>query len=226
MKIPVVVAVLRTDRAVREDASKLRGYIGNKFPDEVLLHHHTERGFLYTYPRVQYKIIEGTPIIVGIMEGASVVKKIMDEIEEIVLEKKTYDVKSIQINQLKEDFGKSRKNVEYKFLTPWLALNQDNYVKYKNIKDWKSRKEMLNNIIAGNVISICKSFGYEVIGKIYAHSLLYPDIVNYKAIPHTGFTGKFKINFILPDFIGIGKGVSQGFGTIKRIKDKNDRKKA
>ena len=225
MKIPVVVAVLRTDKPVKEDASKLRGYIGNKFPDEVLLHHHIGKETLYTYPRVQYKIIEGTPIIVGIMEGANVVKKIMDDIEELILEKKKYEVKSIQINQLKEEFGKTRKKIKYKFLTHWLALNQDNYEKYRSLKDWKKRKELLNNILAGNILSICKSLGYEIIGKIYAHSLLYQNIVEYKAIPHTGFMGEFKINFILPDFIGIGKGASQGFGTIKKIEEKNDRKK-
>ena len=225
MKIPIVVAVLKADKVVREDSSKLRGYIGNKFPDEVLLHHHIGKETLYTYPRVQYKIIEGTPIIVGIMEGASVVKKIMDDIGELILEKKRYEVKSIQINQLKEDFGKSRKNIEYKFLTPWVALNQENYEKYRNIRDWREKKELLNNILARNIFSICKSLGYTVIGKIHAHSLLYQNIVKYKAIPHTGFTGEFKINFILPDFMGIGKGVSQGFGTIRKIKVENDREK-
>jgi len=225
MKIPIVVAVLKTDKPVKEDASKLRGYIGNKFPDEILLHHHIGKETLYTYPRVQYKIIGGTPIIVGIMEGASVVKKIMDDIEELILEKRKYEVKSIQINQFKEEFGKTRRNIKYRFLTPWLALNQENYEKYRSLKDWKKKKEMLNNIIAGNILSICKSLGYEIIGKIHAHSLLNQQIVKYKAIPHTGFTGEFKINFILPDFIGIGKGVSQGFGTIKKIEEKNDRKK-
>ena len=225
MKIPIVVAVLKTDRAVKEDASKLRGYIGNKFPDEVLLHHHIGKETLYTYPRVQYKIIEGTPIIVGIMEGASVVKKIMDDIEELILEKKRYEVKSIQINQLKEEFGKSREDIEYKFLTPWIALNQKNYEKYRKIEGWKERKKLLYGILIGNILSMCKGLGYTVIGKIHAHSFLQPCMIKYKAIPHTGFTGEFKINFILPDLIGIGKGVSQGFGTIKKMEEKNDRKK-
>jgi len=225
MKVPVVISIIKTDKPVKEDASKLRGYIGNKFPDEVLLHHHIGKETLYTYPRVQYKIIEGTPIIVGIMEGAPLVKRIMDEIEELVLGKRKYNIRATQINQIKDEFGKCRRNVKYRFLTPWLALNQEKYEKYKKMKDWKKKKEMLNSILAGNVLSICKTFGYEIIGKIYAHSLLYKNIVNYKAIPHTGFTGEFKINFILPDYIGIGKGVSHGFGTIKKVKEENDRKK-
>lgn len=224
MKVPVVVAVLNTDKPVKEDASKLRGYMGNRFPDEILLHHHMEGKLLYTYPRVQYKIIEGTPLIVGVMEGAKVVKKITDDIEEIVMDKNVYKVRGIQINQINDDFKKTRKNIKYKFITPWLALNQDNYERYRSINDWKERKKMLNNILVGNIFSICKSFGYEVIGKLYSHSLLHHNIVKYKAIPHTGFTGEFKINFFLPDYIGIGKGVSHGFGTIKKVRE-YDRKK-
>ena len=222
MKLKIVVMALKTDRMVKEDTSKLRGYIGNKFYEHVLLHHHTEKGNLYTYPRVQYKIIEGTPIIVGIEEGAKILKKISDEINELKLGRSKYEIKSIQMNFINTHFGKSRRNIRYRFLIPWLALSQKNYAKYKSIKDWKEKKELLNNILAGNIISICKSFGYTVKGKIYAHSLLYEKIVNYKAIPHNAFIGEFKINFYLPDFIGIGKGVSHGFGTVKKIE--NDRK--
>jgi hypothetical protein len=34
----------------------------------------------------------------------------------------------------------------------------------------------------------------------------------------TGFKGMFAVNFELPDYIGLGKSVSRGFGTIKRLK--------
>jgi len=224
MKLKIVVAILKTDKPVEEDAAKLRGYIGRKYPDEVLLHHHTEEGSLYTYPRIQYKIIEKTPIIVGIDEGAPLLKSIVDEIDVLKLGKRSYRVESIQMNQFNADFGKTRKYIKYKFLTPWLALNQKNYEKFKETKDWKKRKEFLNGILVGNVLSISKSLGYFVKGKLHAHSLLYRTSVEYKAIPHIGFTGEFKINFNLPDYIGVGKGVSHGFGTIRRMKI-NDKKK-
>ena len=32
----------------------------------------------------------------------------------------------------------------YKFITPWLGLNQNNYKKYMNSKGWKNKKEILN----------------------------------------------------------------------------------
>ncbi|MGD0951668.1 MAG: CRISPR-associated endonuclease Cas6 [Methanotrichaceae archaeon] len=33
-----------------------------------------------------------------------------------------------------------------------------------------------------------------------------------------GFRGDFMANFMIPDFMGLGKSVSRGFGTIERLK--------
>lgn len=62
---------------------------------------------------------------------------------------------------------------------------------------------------------MCKGLDYVVTRKLYVHSLLYDERVEYKAIPLIGFVGEFKVNFMIPDFFGLGKGVSQGFGVIK-----------
>lgn len=224
MNLKLLVTVIKTDKPVEEDSSKLRGYIGNTFPQYTLLHHHINgTEYLFTYPKIQYKVIGGTPILVGIGEGADVLKKISDELHSLTLGKHTYRIKSIQMNQMDAEFGKCRENIKYAFLTPWLALNPNNYKRYKELKDWKEKKEFLNGILVGNILSMCKGLDYIVMGKLYAHSLLDISTVEYKAIPHLGFTGEFKINFKIPDYMGIGKGVSHGFGTVRRIE--HDRKK-
>ncbi len=65
---------------------------------------------------------------------------------------------------------------------------------------------------------MCKGLGIIVNKKLYAHSLLDSHKIIYKGLNFLGFTGEFKVNFKIPDFFGIGKGVSQGFGTVKEIK--------
>jgi len=223
MKLKIIVVALKTDKPVEEDTSKLRGYIGKKFPQYILLHHHTDKGVLYTYPRIQYKIIEKTPIIVGIEEGAKILKEIVDELQELKLGRKMYKIQNIIMSQFNADFGKKREMIKYKFLTPWLGLSQKNYAIYKSKKTWKERKELLHSILVGNLLAISKSFGYTVRGKLYASAFFNSCVVKYKAIPHAGFTGEFRVNFILPDYIGIGKGVSHGFGTVKKIVDEKEK---
>jgi hypothetical protein len=215
MTIKILVLTLKANNPVKEDASKLRGFIANRFNEYPLLHHHVERGYIYTYPRVQYKILEGTPLILGIEEGAEVLKKISDEIEELELGKSEYKVASIQMNLMNAEFGPCRENRHYKFITPWLALNPSNYEKYKEMRDWKEKKAFLNGILVGNVLSMCKSLDYVVTSKLYVHSRLDDEQVEFKGIPIIGFTGEFRVNFRIPDFFGLGKGVSQGFGVVK-----------
>jgi hypothetical protein len=36
-------------------------------------------------------------------------------------------------------------------------------------------------------------------------------------ITASGFLGTFSVNFSTPDYWGIGKSVSRGFGTVKRV---------
>jgi len=41
----------------------------------------------------------------------------------------------------------------------------------------------------------------------------------FKGEKMLGFIGEFKVNYILPSYLGIGKGVSRGFGTLISVKD-------
>ncbi|ODS36716.1 MAG: hypothetical protein A7315_04615 [Candidatus Altiarchaeales archaeon WOR_SM1_79] len=220
MNLKLFYLTLKTSKPVEGDASMLRGFIGNRFSGYPILHHHIpDVGFIYTYPKVQYKIIEGTPVILGMEEGAEVLLKIFPEIlkeKKLKLLGREYKITEA-VGGLKEaKLGVTRKNHKYGFITPWIALNQENYTKFQEMEDWKKKKNFLNNILAANILSMCKGLDYVVDRKLYVHSLLNEEIVRYKGMEMTGFKGEFKVNFKLPDLLGLGKGVSQGFGVVKK----------
>lgn len=212
----VLVMTIKTSEPVAEGAGRLRGYIGDRFPEHSILHHHTSEGYIYTYPKVQYKVIGGTPVIVGIDEGADALKEISGSIETLRLGKKEYRVESVQMTDVRPQFGVQQENAEYAFISPWIALSAENYEKYRSCNNWRERKEMLNSVLVGNILSMAKGLGYVAEKRIYAHSLLDPVSVDYKGVRMLAFTGRFRVNFAIPDFFGIGKGVSQGFGCIKK----------
>lgn len=180
------------------------------------MHHHVKDGeFIYTYPKVQYKVINGTAFILGIEKGARILKNISDTLNELVLGKKIYKVRQKVIYEQEFDV-KPGKKTKYKFVTPWIALNSSNYKFYQKLDDWKYKKRFLNRILVGNILSMCKGLGIIVNRKLYAHSLLDSQKIEYKGLNFLGFIGEFKVNFKIPDFFGIGKGVSQGFGAVKK----------
>ena len=75
MHLKTLCLTLKSEIAIKESASKLRGYIAGRFKQYPILHHHIEEaGYSDTYPRIQYKLVEGTAIVLGIEECAEILK--------------------------------------------------------------------------------------------------------------------------------------------------------
>jgi hypothetical protein len=217
MNIEYLVLKFETDRPVEEDASKLRGYIGSIFEKDILLHHHIEgERYLFTYPKVQYKVLSGVPVVVGLSEGVSAVKNIIDGVNELKLGQNKYKVHRIMVDSCKSIFGKSRNMHGYNFVLPWICFNQQNYTRYRLIDDWKEKKNFINKILVGNILSMCKGLDYIVHGSLSTHTRIDAFPVRFKGIKLVGFYGSFRVNFHLPDLVGLGKGVSHGFGTVRK----------
>ncbi len=216
MRIPLRYLILHTDRPVVETGTNLRGYIAGRFPQYPLLHHHLDRPML-TYPKIQYKVLGGTPSILGIADGASVLKEISDDITELVFQQNRYVISSKVTYDQMIPIAPSPDMIEYRFISPWLALNQENYQKWKGLYDWKEKKQFLNAILTGNLLSMAKGLNVVIEHRLNVQSHLDHVSTRYKGVEMTAFTGSFRVNLQVPDYIGIGKGVSQGFGTIKHV---------
>ena len=82
------------------------------------------------------------------------------------------------------------------------------------------RFRLLERILVGNCLSFAKSFRHNVTLRLQADcSKLRPVSSRLKGITMQGFTGLFRVNFLFPDRVGIGKSVSRGFGTLVRIQN-------
>ena len=219
MKYNIVNLILKTDLKLTATPAKVRGFLGNKYKDYPILHnHYANDKFLYSYPFVQYKIINGDIVIVGIDEGAELIKKIAPELTILTLDK-DYKITEKLIHEKEFDIKQTSDEKHYKFITPWLGLNQNNYQKYINTKDWKDKKYILNRILVGNLLSMSKGLGIIVNKRLYVKTHFKETIVEYKGVKMNAFTGEFKVHYDIPDYLGLGKGVSQGFGGVKQIFD-------
>lgn len=219
MKIDIASLALKTDREITEDAAKLRGFISSKFNEHSILHNHSiGNSYVYSYPLIQYKIINGQAYILGIEDGAETLKQISNDIDVLKLAKNTYEVNKRILHEREFDIKPSSQE-KYEFLSPWLAFNPKNFEMFNSLNDWKDKKIFLNRILVGNILSMAKGLGIIVNRRLFAHSHLDAEFVKFKSVNVQGFIGEFKVNFDLPDYFGLGKGVSQGFGVVKKIKE-------
>ena len=213
------VARIQFDEPIKgKDISSFRGAIIDKLENaNELFHNHKEEGYRYNYPLIQYKRISQKAAIVCLDEGVDSIHEFFNQ------------------NDWKLNFGDSQINFELKDLHlnqfnlqiwnryfhynifKWLALNQENYKKYTDLPGEEERLYFLGDILRGNIMSFCKGIGYHADKeiKVDIEDIIRTKVVPFKNIKLQAFDVRFKTNMFLPEYIGLGKGVSLGYGTVR-----------
>ncbi len=218
MELSYVLTKFENINLKTRQAVKLRGFFASHNKDNELLHNHHGERLIYQYPKVQYKVIKGVPIICGLGEGAELIIQLGRDADSIRIDEQQMSIYQKEILIKKESFGVTDKYIAYRLITPWIALNQKNSKKYYKASDME-KEELLKKILVGNILSMAKGLNYDVKERIYCWLDLKECTVQFKNIKMKAFKGKFKVNFKIPDYLGLGKSVSRGFGTIKGVEN-------
>ena len=200
---------------------KFRGFVGNIFRDHDLIHNHDLKTGkpIYRYPLIQFKLIDDMPAIIAITDRAvNIFSEIFMKLDKIIIEDTVISVFEKELKIEEVEFGYSDEIFMYEFVSPWIGLNQKNFIKY-NGAGKEEKNEMLKRVMTGNILSMSKYLDCWLSQdqKIKINHKLKETKVNLKGKSMTAFNGIFKTNFCLPDYLGIGKSVSRGFGAVRRV---------
>jgi hypothetical protein len=208
---------LRLTRPLRAgEAPTLRSFFGCEFADEVHRHCHNPDGSLiYQYPRVQFKVIGRTALLIGVAEGSELLQRLWTDIDETICGDEDVRVREAEFETHKHTFEVTTERIEYRFVTPWLALNEKNFHEYTGTRNQRTRKDELARIVVGNCLGIAKSLDIRFTDRITADCRKLTSIkTSLKGRGMIGFVGKFSVNLEIPEYLGLGKSVSRGFGTV------------
>ncbi|MFH1095748.1 MAG: CRISPR-associated endonuclease Cas6 [Candidatus Micrarchaeota archaeon] len=201
------------NEAARISSAQLRGYAGYLFLDDKEFHHHGEK--VYHYPLIQYKTIRGQSVIIGLGEYAGILAGKIGQMDCIITYKGEHPIGSVELVMRSHTI--ESKKMAYRFITPWIALNEENYHKFEKL-DETEQKAFLERILVGNVLSALKGLGMFIDWRLEAILLEWRTTkVRAHQNEFMAFWGVFCIDISLPDWIGLGKSVSKGFGTIERV---------
>lgn len=207
------------ERPIEADGTAVRGFFGNLFRNRPEFHGHRGDALIYKHPLIQYKVFGGSAVLMGLKEGAYLLKA-MPSLEHLEIYHEKYPILKQTISSDNVPFGLTGKLIRYAFATPWIGLNENNYDNYLSLKHNKTEIcSLIERILTGNILSMSKSLGYVVKDKIQIKAELgETETVNIKDdVELIGFHGKFETNFMIPAFWGIGKFSSRGYGTVKRF---------
>ncbi|GAB4035431.1 CRISPR-associated endonuclease Cas6 [Spirosoma gilvum] len=216
------------------DAHKLRGYFGELFREySPLLHNHLKGDdelstgsvrFRYAYPLVQYKVLRHIPTLVGLGEGAELLSQLFLQVSELTIDGKQYPVHTKHIRCEQVPIGMADELMHYQFVTLWMALNQDNYRDYRRYSE-AEQSAQLKRVFTSQILATFRTFELWLAPheRLLVHLSLEERATQFKNQRMVAFSGSFLANSILPDGLGLGKGVSRGFGSVERYTTNNTR---
>ena len=210
----VVVRVI-TDKPVRKTPYQVKGVFMRQYPDEAIIPmlDGTFRD-KFLYPRVQVKILNEQIYIIGIHEGVEPVLSLTKKFEKFDFGNITFEVQNCDIGNAQNQSIPSSKLVRYRFITPWVALNHMTGGRYRFLTN-QEKPSFLNRLLGQNIIFLANEVGVKLEDNIFTKvkvTSLFPRPVDENK--WGAFMGEFKTNFILPNYIGVGNGITRGFGTI------------
>lgn len=218
--IKTLTVYFHTDIAFSE-IQYLRGAIINR-PDihDVLYHNHTDSGFRYSYPLIQYKRIGGKAAMLFIGDGTDSIAQLFGHGVDgtVALGKRTAQLELANIEARTAKVQVWNDTFRYT-IRKYLPLNERNYELYSATDAVSEHVRILEQSLVGNILSFAKGVGLHIDGRITVSvtKMSEPATYTYKGIRMMGFDLEFETNISLPDYIGLGKGVSIGHGMIKRM---------
>jgi len=209
---------LYTDRLFRGYGSDLRLAITGAFPDRPVLHNHKGESFNYRSPQVRYMVLNGIPRLISFNEGLYILEEIFSTGCELKVKKDIYSILGTDLIERIEPVGAIEELITYRSISPWIALNQNNFKIFNNLNLIKEKKIFLERILIGNYLSFCKTAEVSVKNRILlAIQCFMPISIHVVKKQFTGFKIEFVTNILIPELIGLGKMVSKGFGIMRKI---------
>ncbi len=200
----------------------LRGAVINALRHKLTLFHTGADTLRYSYPLIQYKVLNGQAAMVCLNEGADAVGEFFasgnydvrlgERAATLVVDR--IEPRQWQVQVWDQMFG-------YR-LWRWLPLNGENYRQWQADESPAARAALLQRVLTGNILSLAKGLGIGLEAPVKAAitSMDEPRSTVAKGVRMLTVNATFTTNVSLPLQAGLGKHASLGYGVVSRLKNK------
>ena len=218
-----IVARLITDKPVKKTAYQVKGVFMKQYPNSPVIPMLDGRyRDKFLYPRVQVKILNEQIYLIGIKDGADPVLDMTKDFELLNFGNITFNILDVDIEENIDQFKHVNQLLRYRFVSPWIALSKNTQNRYKFLKN-KDRIAFLNRLLGQNIVFLAREMSVDLNDKVYTKlnlNSLFPKPVNENN--WGSFSGEFQTNFVLPNYIGLGNGITRGYGAIHGLYNPED----
>lgn len=174
--------------------------------------------FHYRYPLVQYKRQGRRPAIVFIDKGVDEARHFFTQPDwSLNFAGRQYQASIVGLQVRQYPIGVTNEP-QYYTLRRWMGLNQANYEKYNQMEGVAEKTGFLENALAGHILAFAQGVGHRF-ERRFEVSIL--DVLGaryrpFEQVHALTFDIRFKADVLLPAYVGLGRGVSKGFGVLSK----------
>ncbi|MFC1746879.1 CRISPR-associated endonuclease Cas6 [Candidatus Neomarinimicrobiota bacterium] len=217
--VSAVCIRFQTDLPVELTPYQLKGAIIRQFPDHPIIPFiNGQYRVSVRYPRIQVKVLRNQLCLFGLGEGYDNVMAFQEQLESFDVEDQHFTVKEREILESTLDYHEpSDEFIRYKFITPWVALDRKSLARFKSLLP-RERINFLNRLLVQNLLFIVRDLQFDVSFNVSCRvrlQSLSPRVVEEQG--SGSFKGYFTSNMEIPDYLGLGNGITKGLGTIVRL---------
>ena len=183
----------------------------------------------HRYPLIQYRVRRGKATIFAINEGVEALQQILAKSDWKL--NWQGNIESLQVEDLEMNehyFRMLAQPKEYR-LKQWLALNQESYREWRQCNGLLERAQLLQRKLENHLVGLFKGLQWDWSERfeVQLQNIDRSNVIHYHDTQLMCFDVTFTTNVLLPSDIGIGKGVSHGFGVVfpKRVVRRNSIKR-
>ncbi|RRD40022.1 hypothetical protein EII29_04225 [Leptotrichia sp. OH3620_COT-345] len=197
-----------------KDLEKLKEFLSLKYKEKAEIYNYLSEKSEVSHDKLQYKLIKNNLSVMTVGEAVKINMKLFEEAEYPDIDGNIYSDAEKEIQIINEEISYSQDIMyNYKFVTPYLPLNEDNFRKYLR------GEYTLNEVIRENITEVLKEFAInlEENQKIYIEQSLWITSENLRNFDMITFLGEFSTNVKLPDYFSLGRKKDIGYGTFINI---------
>jgi hypothetical protein len=186
--------------------------------DNDLFHNHkTTTTVHYRYPLVQYKTIEQRAAIMGITDvGVAALHDLMANTEFRTRCTEWIGEQFAVTTETKETLTLSTACNQTFHIHKYLCFNQENIKKWNSYTSIAKKAALIEQCIVAHILKFASGIQWQLPPRALEVNLL--DFKPYQTKAHDrsflAFEVDFQTNITLPEYIGLGKSVSLGFGVL------------
>ena len=204
------------------ELSAFRGAVARKagWEHEMFHNHDNESGgFHYRMPLIQYKQDHGRPMLVCLNEGIEELHHFFSQPDWILeLNGRSAPIRIAKLDVKQYRLGVWDKTFRY-HIRNWIGLRDDSYVVYTRLDGVVEKLYHLEKVLQNQLVFLLEQLGCTPDRPVVVKIQQVKDErwVSFKKIKVLAFSLEFTANVMVPDYVGLGKGVSVGWGVVKGL---------